>query len=1051
MFLTLDFLTSIFSIYTSIVLMIIFIISMICGTILGEIYTIDTANAVIYHSLWFELVMLLIILSFIFNIFKYKLLNKKKFSVLLLHLSFIVIFIGGFFSRYMSMHGIMHIRQGFMENTFLSDKKYIKIFISNQHNSIYHQSYYLFTSFHNFYKKNFFLKKKKIFLKSVKYIPFAVSVFRNNIYGKKAVKYTVSYKNNVINDYIFFNKNKLINNNFNISFNSTINKKKPGVKIVHVNKIIYIASDYDGYIIDGGYKYFLHKKKFYPIFRNRIFLINDYILKFSNKIFVGKKYFVSSLNKKHTFDIIRFKIYDSKNNYKYFNIRSGDNFKDVKFIKLKDVNIMFSYGSERFEIPFFIFLNKFKLDCYPGSNNPYSFKSDIYVIDNNYSVKKRCHIYMNNVLNHKGYKFFQTSYDTDNKGTYLTVSHDQVGTSISYLGYFMLIVSIIINLFSKNSRFNYLYNKLIKMRTDYQNNIYKNNFLFFVILFFSIFSISFSVNIENVKNISKNHLNLLDTILIQDDSGRIKPFNTLSLELLRKIYKKNTILGLSPTQWLLSMSIEGWLIHNYNINSNYYFKWFNIPFIKVDDKVGLKLLKLTKCNKLGYTSLNNLLVLNNKSRNIDIIFKKDYLKSFRKPAKCRTNYDKALITLMEKVMIVMNILQGSYLRCFPLPNSSNNLWVGGWVLLDKLNINYFNNYFTNILSQNKNNIYYYNIDKNLSDIIKYQNLYGVKIIPNHYKVYLEILYNKINIFYYLIYLYFILGMCFILFGILYIFTRIKHLNLFSNICKIILFLFFLCHSLGLFVRGYVSCHVPWVNGYESSVFISWMVIFSSLYFIFVSNNYFIPFISSLSSSLILIIANSNLMDPVITNIVPVLNSYWLIIHVTIIICSYGLLISGSLLGLINICLFLIKRLFRKYYIITLYIKELTIINEMFLILGLFFLIIGTFLGGVWANVSWGSYWSWDPKETWALITIIVYSCVLHLRLIYSSYILFNLYSFISILSVIITYFGVNYYLSGLHSYAKGDSLYISWKTVLCILIIIIILCYYTYKVSLKKK
>ena len=86
------------------------------------------------------------------------------------------------------------------------------------------------------------------------------------------------------------------------------------------------------------------------------------------------------------------------------------------------------------------------------------------------------------------------------------------------------------------------------------------------------------------------------------------------------------------------------------------------------------------------------------------------------------------------------------------------------------------------------------------------------------------------------------------------------------------------------------------------------------------------------------------------------------------------------------------------------------------------LTIGTFLGGVWANESWGRYWGWDPKETWALVSVLVYVFILHMRLIpaLAGFYIFNLASLIGIWSIIMTYFGVNYYLSGLHSYAAGD-------------------------------
>ena len=168
-------------------------------------------------------------------------------------------------------------------------------------------------------------------------------------------------------------------------------------------------------------------------------------------------------------------------------------------------------------------------------------------------------------------------------------------------------------------------------------------------------------------------------------------------------------------------------------------------------------------------------------------------------------------------------------------------------------------------------------------------------------------------------------------------------------------------------------------------------------------------------------ASMNWMDPTITNLVPVLNSYWLMIHVAIIVASYGFLFLGAILGLMCLWIIVFTNNENKKKLKSI-INSLTNINERGITVGVFMLTIGTFLGGVWANESWGRYWGWDPKETWALVSILVYAFVLHMRLIpaISSKYSFNLASLVAIWSILMTYFGVNYYLSGLHSYAAGD-------------------------------
>jgi cytochrome c-type biogenesis protein CcsB len=169
------------------------------------------------------------------------------------------------------------------------------------------------------------------------------------------------------------------------------------------------------------------------------------------------------------------------------------------------------------------------------------------------------------------------------------------------------------------------------------------------------------------------------------------------------------------------------------------------------------------------------------------------------------------------------------------------------------------------------------------------------------------------------------------------------------------------------------------------------------------------------------VAHLSWMDPEITNLVPVLKSYWLTIHVSIITASYGFLALGMLMGFINLVLMILKTK-KNATNIDLKIKDLTAINERTLMIGLYMLTVGTFLGGVWANESWGRYWGWDPKETWALVSILVYSFILHLQYVpgLKNYFSFNFASLIGFSAIIMTYFGVNYYLSGLHSYAAGD-------------------------------
>jgi cytochrome c-type biogenesis protein CcsB len=227
------------------------------------------------------------------------------------------------------------------------------------------------------------------------------------------------------------------------------------------------------------------------------------------------------------------------------------------------------------------------------------------------------------------------------------------------------------------------------------------------------------------------------------------------------------------------------------------------------------------------------------------------------------------------------------------------------------------------------------------------------------------------------------------------------------------------HTLGLIARWYISGHAPWSDAYESMIYVAWATMFFGLAFdrkskLTIASGAFV-------ASMILMIAHWSWMDPSIANLQPVLNSYWLMIHVAVIVASYGPFTLGMILGIVALLLILLTNDKNKEKM-KLNIQEITYINEMALTIGLVMLTIGNFLGGQWANESWGRYWGWDPKETWALISIMVYAFVIHALFVPSlrGTWVFNLMSVFAFYSIMMTYFGVNFYLTGLHSYASGD-------------------------------
>ena len=307
----------------------------------------------------------------------------------------------------------------------------------------------------------------------------------------------------------------------------------------------------------------------------------------------------------------------------------------------------------------------------------------------------------------------------------------------------------------------------------------------------------------------------------------------------------------------------------------------------------------------------------------------------------------------------------------------------------------------------------------MDGLIKFQKKYGSEIYPTDNKIEAEIYYNDHDIFRSLFSCYLYAGLLMFVVVIAKIFWNNKPLNILAKVFAAVIILLFVLHTLGLIARWYISGHAPWSDAYESMIYVAWATMLFGL--IFGRKSQLTMASTAFVVAMILMVAHWNWMDPAIANLQAVLNSYWLMIHVAVIVGSYGPFALGMILGVVSLFLMIFTNEKNKKKM-DINITEMTYINEMALTVGLVMLTIGNFLGGQWANESWGRYWGWDPKETWALISIMVYAFVIHMRFVPSlrGTWIYNLISIIAFYSILMTYFGVNFYLSGLHSYAKGD-------------------------------
>jgi cytochrome c-type biogenesis protein CcsB len=313
---------------------------------------------------------------------------------------------------------------------------------------------------------------------------------------------------------------------------------------------------------------------------------------------------------------------------------------------------------------------------------------------------------------------------------------------------------------------------------------------------------------------------------------------------------------------------------------------------------------------------------------------------------------------------------------------------------------------------------YEQANKFLDFMIKYQKKVGAAIMPSQSVIDNEILFNKIQPFPKLTLAYILVGLLLFIVSFLTVFNKNLKSKKFNTFMFVIVAILFAIHTAGMGMRWYISGHAPWSNTYESLLYISWSAMFAGT--VFFRKSLMALAGTVVMAGIFMFTAHLSGIDPQITNLVPVLKSYWLTIHVSVITASYGFLGLGAILGLMALLMFNIRDPKKPHIDDT--INHITAINEAALIIGLAMLVVGNFLGGVWANESWGRYWGWDPKETWAWVSIIVYAFVIHTRLIkkLNTPYVFNVLSLFAFSSILMTYFGVNFYLSGMHSYATGD-------------------------------
>ena len=622
------------------------------------------------------------------------------------------------------------------------------------------------------------------------------------------------------------------------------------------------------------------------------------------------------------------------------------------------------------ELGFEVSLKNFNVVNYPGTDAPMDYVTMLTA--NTQEIK----VSMNNIGSFNGYRFIQSGYDSDMQGTTLGVYHDPWGIGITYTGYALLFISLIATMVSKKTRMRHLYRKALSLQGAKA---------WAVTALLAVSSFATSANAQEMVKIDGDIADDFGKICVLYNS-RITPINTVATSFVTKLCGKPTWDGLSSSQ-----VFAGWIF-----DVPY---WETVKMIEIKEKKAQELLGIN--GKLAsfddfWDNYNNY--------KLDAPLKKAYKDG-------DTKLQKQLRDADEKFNIIRMLYGGEMLKMFPYAGKQGHIqWFApgqplGNLKLDEKELVFIKksmDYLAeSIITGDKARA-----EEIAKKIYSYQHVRGKAVVPTKFRIYTETFYNKTNAQRLPVMLYLTLSLVLAIVSTLSLNNgKQKKTRLVSSVLTWVM----LIHTtLLLALRWFVSGHLPMSNGYETMQFMAWATLIVTL----VMQKRFLPVkqFGPLLSSFALLVAMITDGNPQITQLMPVLQSPLLSVHVMVIMFSYALFGLTALIGLQGLIAHHRKQEEKE--------QQLAALSQFLLYPAVALIAIGIFIGAIWANVSWGRYWSWDSKETWALITMLIYSAPLHADIKWLRKAQhMHIYMLLAFLSVLMTYFGVNYFLSGMHSYA----------------------------------
>lgn len=643
-------------------------------------------------------------------------------------------------------------------------------------------------------------------------------------------------------------------------------------------------------------------------------------------------------------------------------------------------------GMKEEKLPFSLCLQKFEAKMHDGTNAVADYSSKFTVIDGD--DKNEGEVSMNNIYSHRSYRLYQSSYDEDGKGSVLAINADPYGIPVTYTGYALLFISLVWMLFDPKGG----YRKLLK------SPLLKKGALMTALILSmgniqTLHAESATGNLQNAVLPKETAEKFGELHILYND--RICPVQTFALDFCKKIYGARSYQGLTAEQVL-----SGWVFYGNT--------WANEPFIKI--KSGeMK----TAMNLPDYASLNTFF-----NREMGGYTIGQYVQEYYNGQQDKFHQQAADID--GKIQIIMELREGISLKVLPYTFTKNvkatknhpfikagtTTWFSPVDKLPQAVEQQHALYIRNVFSLLNGDVKAGNISRVNEFFVKmkkYQEVSSGNSLPTNTQYKAERINNAFPFATILFMANLTLGFI-ALFYTIYRMTKKKEIKVLNIALPILLGVSFLALTFGLALRWIISGNVPMSNGYESMLTVAWFVMLISI--LMQLRIRIVMVFGFLISGFFLLVSHINQMDPAIGQMMPVLNSPLLSIHVSIIMMSYALLSLTFICGIMGICL-------RSHG------EELQALSRVFLYPALTCMGFGIFIGAIWANVSWGNYWSWDSKETWALITFMIYAVVVHTQSlpVFRKPLVYHIYITLAFLSIAMTYFGVNYFLTGMHSYA----------------------------------